>query len=125
MTPIEQASLLQIRIDQMKVEIDKVLFYVDKINNLKKDEMIKKRYLEQNLEHLKRKGVIAIMDEYAKARTAIKQININIANHVSELEKLRKGIDLQQKAINDLELQKAKILDGSENGTNVLEFKRK
>lgn len=120
----EDASLLQLQIEQLKLELNKLEPYVQKINDLIKVTTLKKSALEDNIKELKKPKLIVSLEQYGKIKKEIHSLSVIINNYQVEVDRIKEVTPVQHKKIKEMEAKKNEIL-GNPKMAVVLDFKKR
>jgi hypothetical protein len=127
MSPEDRLEFLMFEMDGLEAELRKAEIYEVRLFSFRSDEVIRKDCLEENISFLKKKGVIASIDEYRIIRRNLIKTVETIKGYDRDLERLKLSIDVQKSKLALIEEEKQKLLQEIEQGkkSNVLLFKRK
>lgn len=127
MTLEEHLSLLLIKIEVLKNDLKKAEVFEVRIFSFKGDEVIRKDILEENLDFLKKDGIVPSLDEYKAIRKSFLDTLLVIRNYDLDLNKLKITLEIQKNKIAFAEAERVKLLRLMEYNkkSNVLPFKRK
>jgi hypothetical protein len=127
MSPEDRLEFLMFEMDGLEAELRKAEIYEVRLFSFRSDEVIRKDCLEENIFFLKKKGVIASIDEYRIIRRNLIKTVETIKGYDRDLERLKLSIDVQKSKLALIEEEKQKLLQEIEQGkkSNVLLFKRK
>lgn len=121
----EAIAKLQADIARLEKELDGVSPYIEKMNALKEEALIKKEVYEENITFITQKGVIMLIDEYGKIKSELAQVMGEIQNIDLHIKKLQASIDAQRGNLVILNEQKKRLEAKNKKGAVIPFRKRK
>lgn len=126
MKEIERAlATAETQIAHIESEIKKALPYVDLLKEKRKQLVLQKKLLEQNIAFLKRQEVIVSINEFTKIGRELKIINLEIGRIETELNSLNKAIGIQQKLLEALKEKRKSLAEKIQPKGVLLEFRKR
>lgn len=126
MSPQDRLELLMFQIDALEAELRKAEAYEARLGSFRSDEAIRKDCLEENISFLRKRGIIASIEEFRIIqRNLIKTIEI-IKTYDQDINRLKASVEVQKEKLKRAEKDRQDIMDELEGRkTNVIPFKRK
>lgn len=126
MSPEDRLELLMFQINALEADLRKAEAYEARLGSFKSDEIIRKDCLEENIAFLRKKGIVASIEEFRIIQRNLKKTIEIIKTYDQDINRLRASAEVQKDKLKRAERERQDILDELEGRKiNVIPFKRK
>lgn len=112
-------------IAKMEAELVKATYWIDRFKAMSNECLIRKRMLDQNIEHLKKNGVISSMNEFGKIKDSLAKTIIQLGNIDGDLKAVVDATDRIKKRLTATKEQYSRLAQLDSIRGVILEFRRK